>query len=96
MKMKKFLPVAKRRCIGFAVSGLGAAPAAGIAGALRCGLVAFAWAVGVGAPCLAAAQGETGIAIFDASGRTVQEMIMFVFFKSMLQRRARNELAHHL
>ena len=76
MKMKKFLPVAKRRCIGFAVSGLGSAPAAGVAGALRCGLAAFAWAVGVGAPCLAAAQGETGIAIFDASGRTVQEMIV--------------------
>ena len=76
MKIKKFLPFAKRRCIGLAVSGLAAPPAAGVAGALRCALAALAWAVGAGAPCLAAAQAETGGTVFDASGRTVQEMIV--------------------
>ena len=42
----------------------------------RCGLAVFVWAVGVGAPSLAMAEGETGGVIFDATSRTIAEMIV--------------------
>ena len=64
------------RCCWAGFSGFGLAAVARRGAVLRCGLAAFAWAVGVGAPGLAAAQAETDAAVFDASGRTVPEMIV--------------------
>ena len=53
-------------------TGTGKAPAS----TPRCGLAVFVWAVGVGAPSLATAEGETGGVVFDATGRTIAEMIV--------------------
>ena len=75
-----FLEVKKlpqlRHAVSLVSPALDMAAAASYGVALRCALAAFVWAVGVGVPSLAAAQGETGAVVFDAAGRTIPEMIV--------------------